>query len=99
MHPRTVVQARCPPSVPKPAFAARAGNYENRIRAHSSPEKVFEYFASVCIDGVWFMTPDDFIRAITPYNPAIDDWEVVGSRNEKFNSRRPAPPLTQVGSG
>jgi hypothetical protein len=75
-----------------------SGNYENRLRRHSAPEKVFEYFASVNIDGTWYMTPDDFIRAITPYNPAIDDWNTVGSRNDKFSSRWPAPKLAGVRS-
>ena len=46
------------------------GNYENRIRRHANPEKVFEYFASVTgDDGEVYMTPEDFVRAVTPYNP------------------------------
>lgn len=43
------------------------GNYENRIREMSSPEKVFAYFASVEQGGERFMTPHDFVRSITPY--------------------------------
>lgn len=42
-------------------------NYENRIRAFSSPEKVFGMFASVESDGELFMTSDDFFRAMTPH--------------------------------
>ena len=73
-----------------------AGNYENRVRQHSAPEKVFEYFSSVCIDDEWFMTPHDFVRAITPYNPAIDDWTVVGSSNDKFRAGAVLKPLSEV---
>ncbi|KAG8225641.1 hypothetical protein J437_LFUL010326, partial [Ladona fulva] len=45
--------------------------YENRIRAYSTPDKIFRYFATVRIlttQGYTevFMTPDDFLRAITP---------------------------------
>lgn len=44
--------------------------YENRMRAYSTPDKIFRYFATVKIiypDGYEvYMTPDDFLRAITP---------------------------------
>lgn len=44
--------------------------YENRIRAYSTPDKIFRYFATVKItslEGIEiYMTPDDFLRAITP---------------------------------
>lgn len=45
--------------------------YEDRIRAYSTPDKIFRYFATlkrVDEDGTSeiFMTPDDFLRAITP---------------------------------
>lgn len=43
-------------------------NYENRIRNLSTPEKVFAYFASVDKDGEALMTPEDFIRSLTPYD-------------------------------
>lgn len=48
----------------------------------SSPEKVFEYFASVDIDNQVYMTYEDFLRAITPYD-FRDDVE-VGSPNSKY---------------
>jgi hypothetical protein len=64
--------------------AVVAGNYENRLRQHSNPEKVFQYFASVERDGEWFMTPADFLRAITPYNAAVDSADAVGTRNSKY---------------
>jgi len=42
-------------------------NYENRIRSFSSPEKVFSVFASVSKNGHNYMTVEDFIRALIPY--------------------------------
>ncbi|CAH8641904.1 unnamed protein product [Heterobilharzia americana] len=44
--------------------------YENRIRAYSTPDKIFRYFAtlkSVEEDNeTVYMTPEDFLRSITP---------------------------------
>lgn len=44
--------------------------YENRMRAYSTPDKIFRYFATVKIQSIEgtevYMTPDDFLRAITP---------------------------------
>ena len=45
--------------------------YENRIRMYSNPDKVFRYFASIKIiydsnESEIYMTPDDFLRALTP---------------------------------
>uniref|UniRef100_A0A915EAL3 EF-hand domain-containing protein n=1 Tax=Ditylenchus dipsaci TaxID=166011 RepID=A0A915EAL3_9BILA len=45
--------------------------YENRIRAYSSPDKIFRYFATLKVnydDGTIdiFMTPTDFVRSLTP---------------------------------
>lgn len=44
--------------------------YENRIRAYSTPDKIFRYFATLKVNshGDWevFMTPEDFVRSITP---------------------------------
>lgn len=45
--------------------------YENRIRAYSTPDKIFRLFATLKVYGAagdWeaFMTPDDFVRSITP---------------------------------
>lgn len=48
-------------------------NYERRIRMRSSPEKVFEYFASFRTpDGELFMTPADLVRAVVPVFPPPD---------------------------
>ncbi|XP_077270279.1 mitochondrial calcium uptake 1 isoform X2 [Temnothorax americanus] len=44
--------------------------YENRIRAYSTPDKIFRYFATVSVTSLKgtevYMIPDDFLRAITP---------------------------------
>ncbi|KAH8341976.1 hypothetical protein KR059_006600, partial [Drosophila kikkawai] len=45
--------------------------YENRLRRHSDPMKVFRYFATIKMKnkaGRWdlFMTPQDFLRSILP---------------------------------
>lgn len=44
--------------------------YENRIRAYSTPDKIFRYFATVKVSNLEatevYMTPDDFLRAIMP---------------------------------
>ncbi|XP_072745593.1 calcium uptake protein 1 homolog, mitochondrial isoform X1 [Anoplolepis gracilipes] len=44
--------------------------YENRIRLYSTPDKIFRYFATVKLSSLEdieiYMTPDDFMRAITP---------------------------------
>ncbi|URE24638.1 Calcium uptake protein 1 [Musa troglodytarum] len=45
-------------------------NYEKRIRLRSSPEKIFEYFAtSKNPKGEICMTPADFMRAVIPVFP------------------------------
>ncbi|GFR74295.1 calcium uptake protein 1, mitochondrial [Elysia marginata] len=44
--------------------------YEDRIRAYSTPDKIFRYFATLKVlqAGEWevYMTPEDFVRSITP---------------------------------
>jgi len=49
--------------------------YENRIRHFSTPDKVFRYFATLQVTHLHsngqeshevFMTPDDFLRSMTP---------------------------------
>jgi len=45
------------------------GNYEDRIRKFSAPEKVFTYFASQKDkNGNPAMTSDDFLRSMIPYS-------------------------------
>ena len=45
--------------------------YENRIRQYSTPDKVFRYFSTLKVvhvgeDNEVFMTPEDFVRSLTP---------------------------------
>lgn len=44
--------------------------YENRMRHYSTPDKVFRYFATLQAQHhdqhEVFMTPDDFLRSMTP---------------------------------
>jgi hypothetical protein len=50
------------------------GTYENKIRQHAPPEKVFETFASIKKGKEFFMTQKDFFKSLTPYNfsPNVD---------------------------
>ena len=52
-------------------FVLQIIEYENRIRQYSTPDKVFRYFASLKVvhvgeDNEVFMTPEDFVRSLTP---------------------------------
>lgn len=46
--------------------------YEDRIRAYSTPDKIFRYFATIQSGHLGigqtqiFMTPQDFVRSLTP---------------------------------
>ena len=45
--------------------------YEDRIRAYSTPDKIFRYFATLKVieengSKNIYMTPEDFVRSITP---------------------------------
>ncbi|XP_071721870.1 calcium uptake protein, mitochondrial-like [Rutidosis leptorrhynchoides] len=45
-------------------------NYEKRLRLHSPPEKIFEYFATFqSADGEVLMKPSDLMRAVVPVFP------------------------------
>ncbi|KAI3383079.1 hypothetical protein SNEBB_001538 [Seison nebaliae] len=57
----------------RPTFRERKIiEYENRIRSYSTPDKIFRYFATIKLytgndqEHEVFMTPDDFVRSITP---------------------------------
>ena len=63
------------------------GNYEKRIRELSSPEKVFEYFASDKRGSKvheCFMTPSDFLRSISPFSVNHPMNEQTNQLNEKY---------------
>jgi len=49
----------------------RVIEYENRIRAYSTPDKIFRYFATIRLkdkgaEPQIYMTPEDFLRSISP---------------------------------
>lgn len=53
--------------------------YERRIRAYSSPEKVFVYFASIKESKEqYYMTPGDLMRAIIPVMPPSESSTIRG---------------------
>ncbi|XP_036192932.1 calcium uptake protein 1, mitochondrial isoform X8 [Myotis myotis] len=68
----------CPEPHPEEKKKKRSGfrdrkvmEYENRIRAYSTPDKIFRYFATLKVisehgESEVFMTPQDFVRSITP---------------------------------
>ncbi|CAF1447071.1 unnamed protein product [Adineta steineri] len=81
--------------------------YENRLRAFSTPDKIFRYFATLKVsnddnpDGIICMTPDDFLRSITPglkqpdgleldkfyrYDARVDPPEKLDQRNSYLYS-------------
>lgn len=54
-----------------PLCVIQVMEYENRIRAYSTPDKIFRYFATLKIihehgEVEVYMTPQDFVRSITP---------------------------------
>ncbi|KAG8507392.1 Calcium uptake protein 1, mitochondrial, partial [Galemys pyrenaicus] len=71
-------QGLCVESYPEEKKKKRSGfrdrkvmEYENRIRAYSTPDKIFRYFATLKVinepgESEVFMTPQDFVRSITP---------------------------------
>ncbi|GMH07035.1 hypothetical protein Nepgr_008875 [Nepenthes gracilis] len=62
-------------------------NYEKRLRMRSTPEKVFEYFASFKnSEGEILMTPADLMRAVVPVFPPsesdlVRDGHLMGERS------------------
>ncbi|XP_067828543.1 calcium uptake protein 1, mitochondrial isoform X2 [Heptranchias perlo] len=72
--------------------------YENRIRAYSTPDKIFRYFATLKIinengDSEVFMTPQDFVRSITPNekqpeNQGLDQFIVKRYDGKKLSHGR-----------
>lgn len=72
--------------------------YENRIRAYSTPDKIFRYFATLKIigengDAEVYMTPQDFIRSITPNekqpeNLGLDQYVVKRYDGKKIAQER-----------
>lgn len=66
--------------------------YENRIRAYSTPDKIFRYFATLKVynEDEVFMTPADFIRCITPDQKqpdglGLDQFKKIDPKKYKFD--------------
>lgn len=64
------------------------GEYENKIRRHSPPEKIFETFATIKENDDIFMSQADLFKAICPYNYAVreESEEDKKKRLEEFQS-------------
>lgn len=78
----------------KPGFRDRKIiEYENRVRAYSTPDKIFRYFATMRVynengDSEIFMSPQDFLRSITPGTKqpegfGLDQYKRIDIRDEK----------------
>uniref|UniRef100_A0AC34GS63 Uncharacterized protein n=1 Tax=Panagrolaimus sp. ES5 TaxID=591445 RepID=A0AC34GS63_9BILA len=82
--------------------------YENRLRAYSSPDKIFRYFAtlkSVGNDGNYevFMTPEDFVRSLTPgvmqpRNLGLDKFKIFNPEKYKCQFTDPDNIFTKLGT-
>ncbi|XP_076831531.1 LOW QUALITY PROTEIN: calcium uptake protein 1, mitochondrial [Brachyhypopomus gauderio] len=72
--------------------------YENRIRAYSTPDKIFRYFATLKVinehgEAEVYMTPQDFVRSITPNekqpeNLGLDQFVVKRYDGKKISQER-----------
>ncbi|XP_063290746.1 calcium uptake protein 1, mitochondrial [Pelobates fuscus] len=72
--------------------------YENRIRAYSTPDKIFRYFATLKVihesgESEVFMTPQDFVRSITPNekqpeNLGLDQFIIKRYDGKKISQER-----------
>ncbi|XP_069466623.1 LOW QUALITY PROTEIN: calcium uptake protein 1, mitochondrial [Ambystoma mexicanum] len=72
--------------------------YENRIRAYSTPDKIFRYFATLKVihesgESEVFMTPQDFVRSITPNekqpeNLGLDQFHVKRYDGKKLSQEK-----------
>ncbi|RDD36099.1 Calcium uptake protein 1, mitochondrial [Trichoplax sp. H2] len=73
--------------------------YENRIRAYSTPDKIFRYFATIKAmdeNGNYeiYMTPDDFVRSLRPN--AMQPENLGLDKFLKYNPKKdPLPTSTQ----
>lgn len=63
-----LVQRRVKNSPEPPTSMILRGEYENKIRRFSPPEKIFMVFGSIYEKGKVFMTMKDLLKAICFYN-------------------------------
>eukprot|EP00919_Chromeraceae_sp_WS-2016_P013105 GHVR01030630.1.p1 GENE.GHVR01030630.1~~GHVR01030630.1.p1 ORF type:complete len:103 (+),score=2.52 GHVR01030630.1:2222-2530(+) len=54
-----------------PISAILRGQYENKIRRYSPPEKIFDVFATLNENGTFKMTLKDLLNAICFYNHSL----------------------------
>lgn len=67
--------------------------YENRIRQYSTPDKVFRYFATLQVahpsgeNHEVYMTPDDFLRSMTPGIKQPDGKIYLSCKRERIHDK------------
>ncbi|XP_071264986.1 calcium uptake protein 1, mitochondrial-like [Salvelinus alpinus] len=67
--------------------------YENRIRAYSTPDKIFRYFATLKIiseqgDAEVYMTPQDFVRSISPNEKQPDNLGLDQFQVKRYDGKK-----------
>ena len=78
--------------------------YENRIRAYSTPDKIFRYFGTVKLfdednpQGLICMTPDDFLRSISPGLKQPDGLQLDKFRRCHWHNLKKNLPCSDVDS-
>uniref|UniRef100_A0A663DZX5 Mitochondrial calcium uptake 1 n=1 Tax=Aquila chrysaetos chrysaetos TaxID=223781 RepID=A0A663DZX5_AQUCH len=70
--------------------------YENRIRAYSTPDKIFRYFATLKVineqgESEVFMTPQDFVRSITPNEKQPENLGLDQFIVKRYDGKHPLP--------
>jgi len=71
-----------------PSLAGKLqGEYQNRIRRSSPPEKIFELFANVSEGGTFYMSHEDLFQALIPYNYTDTDEEEYEQKEDDFMSQ------------
>lgn len=59
------------------------GEYENKIRKSSPPEKIFETFATISENNELFMSHFDLFKAITPFTYTTKSMDEESIKNYK----------------
>lgn len=62
-------KTKCSPEPPLSMILR--GEYENKIRRYSPPEKIFDVFATIYENGRLYMTITDLLKAICFYNYSL----------------------------
>uniref|UniRef100_A0A8K9XIE0 Calcium uptake protein 1, mitochondrial n=1 Tax=Oncorhynchus mykiss TaxID=8022 RepID=A0A8K9XIE0_ONCMY len=74
--------------------------YENRIRAYSTPDKIFRYFATLKIiseqgDAEVYMTPHDFVRSISPNEKQPENLGLDQFQVKRYDGKVSSAKITQ----